>query len=730
MVNVSQITGQQVSGPVTNWTVPDGNHIVEHLAGRSPNGDLLVFFWLPAQDWRVVNVTNITGKKIGGPVCSWMSKNGKRIVEHVAGPGGGSELLVFYYQPGQSWKVVDVTEITGVRVDGAPRPCQVTRDGGMDELLVVQGKNGSLHKMWWRSGLDWQAIDLTEALGITFSTPPEVWTTPDANNTVEHIAAADTNGHLIVAWFDSECRKITDDLLDDFLPLSSQRGQKKRVVVILWDPKRPSDPAPSRVAVESAFVGNSNSLKQFFNESSLGRFSFEVVGFLPPKGSGKPDWYPARKPATHYWGPADPNDQDGDGFTSGHTEKWAEAVWTASADFDFGAYDYNKNGTLDPNDLLVCMLIPQNGPAGFQRTPAGQQYPSFKPLQSMGVNSGVKIPTILEIYLGNPPHLGLMFHELAHLFLNAADMYHGWPPESEYVPFTAGPFSLMATGMPANLDPFHRLKYGWLRHRVALRSGKYALQAAVTLGEALVLMDTGHSKKEYFLIENRWNAKDTCDAKLPDKGLAVWHIIEDSAIYNASPTPTGTSASYWNSTTNQWSRRGVRLIRPVVTPPNTNNTQALWDGSDPATGYDVLSVDPNPQHSELRWVGPTPAGIPSGFAICNISPSGPTMTFDLEVPPRKGQIIGAEGRVQMMRVHVHGTGYGPAGNYLNEDCIVRLDTKPGAAFSIDISGANAPAGKRMFDLMRSVYDKQVPVRIEYEAANALDGRVIRVFETK
>ena len=417
------------------------------------------------------------------------------------------------------------------------------------------------------------------------------------------------------------------DLVKPFDRLQPTSG-KRKVVVILWDPQRPDNPAPSRAAIENAFIGNSNSVKQFFSEASLGRFDFEIVDFLPPSGSGNLDWYPANRPAAHYWGPKDPNDQDGDGFTSGHTEKWAEAVWKASNDFNFSAYDHNNNGILDPNDLLVCMMIPQNRQEGYQRTPAGQQFPNWKPLKSEGVNSGVEIPTILEIYIGNPPSAGLMFHEFAHLLIDAIDMYHGWPPESEYVPFTIGPFSLMATGMPANLDPFHRLKYGWLRHRFASRSGRYSLRAAVTHGEALVLMDVNHSLGEYFILENRWDANNTCDGNLPDQGIAVWHIIEDKSIYNASPTPNGTDPTYWASTANQWSRRGVRMIRPVVNPPITYNNKALWDGSQPETGYDLLSNDPNPQHSELRWAG----GSPSGFAVRNISPSGNTVEFDLDVP--------------------------------------------------------------------------------------------------
>ncbi len=54
----------------------------------------------------------------------------------------------------------------------------------------------------------------------------------------------------------------------------------------------------------------------------------------------------------------------------------------------------------------------------------------------------------------------------------------------------------------------------------------------------------------------------------------------------------------------------------------------LCDGSQPATGCDLLSNDPNLKHSELRWAGRSP----SGFAVRNISPSGNMFEFDLDVP--------------------------------------------------------------------------------------------------
>src|SRR5687768_11131199 len=84
-IDVTAITGQEVVGPVTSWMTQDGPFTVEHLAGRSPRGDLLVFFWSPRADWQVVNVSAITGQQIAGPVTSWVTQDGPFTVEHLAG---------------------------------------------------------------------------------------------------------------------------------------------------------------------------------------------------------------------------------------------------------------------------------------------------------------------------------------------------------------------------------------------------------------------------------------------------------------------------------------------------------------------------------------------------------------------------------------------------------------------------------------------------------------------
>jgi hypothetical protein len=55
-----------------------------------------------------------------------------------------------------------------------------------------------------------------------------------------------------------------------------------------------------------------------------------------------------------------------------------------------------------------------------------------------------------------------------------------------------------------------------------------------------------------------------------------------------------------------WGRRGIRMIRPMW--DTFRPTQSLWDGSDPATGYDLVSDAPPPRVS-LRWADGTPSGL-------------------------------------------------------------------------------------------------------------------------
>ena len=147
---------------------------------------------------------------------------------------------------------------------------------------------------------------------------------------------------------------------------------------------------------------------------------------------------------------------------------------------------------------------------------------------------------------------------------------------------------------------------------------------------------------EYFIVENRWPHSSfdawkykpypQIDLGVPNQGLGVWHVIENSQIYGIFiPSPPVTSQQdLWEQkwaevSLSDWGRRGIRMIRPICY--TLHPEASLWNGSDPATGYDLLP-DSAPPLANLRWAD----GTPSGFAIRNISPAGAVMIADIQVP--------------------------------------------------------------------------------------------------
>jgi len=174
-----------------------------------------------------------------------------------------------------------------------------------------------------------------------------------------------------------------------------------------------------------------------------------------------------------------------------------------------------------------------------------------------------------------------------------------------------------------HLDGFSKLKLGWVRPRILWRSGRYTLPDVETRHVVWILVNPQRSTQEYFLIENRWGGT-TYDRILPDAGLAVWHVMDESCLSGQGwmEPPPNIPPDDWGRQGLGGIRRAVRLIRPD--PTYDEDTRALWDDG----WYDLLSEDDDPKHAELRWAD----GTPSGFALRRISAAGPDMQVSVEVP--------------------------------------------------------------------------------------------------
>lgn len=366
---------------------------------------------------------------------------------------------------------------------------------------------------------------------------------------------------------------------------------KRPVLAVLWDPQVEGVPAPPAEEVDRLLFGERPSVVDWFRENSRGKLVVERAGCV--------GWLKAKKPGAHYWAPCDGTDPDGDGWLSGHVEKWAEAIRGAAETFDLRPYDLDGDGVLAPTELGLLVVIPAPGPFGTNRPPAGREVPAWEPL----VVQGLTIPVIAEWYTGLPPNFGAPAHELSHLLLGLPDLYMTAP-----WPFAAAGYSLMDCSYASvHLDPFEKLKLGWLEPTAVSASGEHALPAIETTGRALIVHDAQRGPGEYFLVENRW-AEGTYDAGvgpqgggIAQSGIAVWHVIEDPAVYDRIELPTGGPGD--------WGRRGIRLVRANGGTPVDDRVALFSAGA-------RLSDDTTP--ARLAWAD----GSATGMTIEVLDPAG------------------------------------------------------------------------------------------------------------
>ncbi len=385
--------------------------------------------------------------------------------------------------------------------------------------------------------------------------------------------------------------------------LSPVKG-RRAVLAILWDPHRAGHAAPPAKLLDELLFGRRPSVADWIAENSGGAVTLEKAGLL--------GWYDATKPGDHYWNTnakMDAKDADGDGWLNGHVEKWTEAIRQADREFDFARYDSNGDKVLQADELAILILIPQAGPFGTNRVPAGREFPKWEPL----IVDGMQIPMIAEVYSGLPPNLGAPAHELSHLLLGAPDLYMNAP-----WPFAAGDYCLMDHSYTsAHLSPFLKLKLGWLKPNVVTKSGDYRLKAVEEHGECLVLFDPSHGSGEYFLLENRHRGRSydagvgQAGRGLPSDGLAVWHILEDPQLIEFAKPPLGGPG--------EWGRKGIRLIRANGGNP-FDDSRALF-----TTRGTTLSDTSEP--ARLRWID----GSTTGFRIALNSDPGPELQLQISL---------------------------------------------------------------------------------------------------
>ena len=92
-----------------------------------------------------------------------------------------------------------------------------------------------------------------------------------------------------------------------------------------------------------------------------------------------------------------------------------------------------------------------------------------------------------------------------------------------------------------------------------------------------------------------------------------------------------------------------------------------------------------------------------------------------------GSLLETVGRITFLRAHELGGGYGKPPNFLDCEVIVLLAEEPFRAFGFKLrADSDGPTRREMFDLLRSAFIADQPVRLDYVKTGPEVGEIIRV----
>lgn len=341
---------------------------------------------------------------------------------------------------------------------------------------------------------------------------------------------------------------------------------------------------------DDLIFGSSKSVRGYYLENSYGKFTFTKAMITP--------WLKAKDdPATsldessyeylHHF--------DGQPGAIERKSNWVIEQVEKMTSFRFKDYDKNKDGKVTNDELAVLWV-----------------YPAFGDARGRGFNPGlVKVPSLpgggLQLNMlvrgGAEMAMETIAHELAHQAFNLGDLY----PDGQSF-HGVGSFSLMNYGAwdaqihrwAKHLDPWSKIKLGWLKPKVVTQTGTYSLKAVEHHPDAYIVQNPNPGARDYFIIENRW-PQGSYEYWLPDQGIAVWHIDESYDHHG------------------NWARKTIKLVSPL------SNQKALWDGSDWQTGYPLRASNSNPNQTSLKWAD----GSPVNFSI-RFSAAGSNMAIAVD----------------------------------------------------------------------------------------------------
>lgn len=349
------------------------------------------------------------------------------------------------------------------------------------------------------------------------------------------------------------------------------------------------------------------SCHDYYNEISYGALSID--GLIAEDGQGGDGWYLADNSKTWY-------------ENNGGRLLVIEMIYKADDEIDYSQFDVDGDGYVDSLILFYPNTVFNNG---------------LHPHRSSGMNISVDGVIIDSYFLSgyNASNdswtMTISTHEYGHI-LGLPDLYDTNGGSAGCGKWACMAYQYDNSHKVPSMTPWCKIQLGWL-DPVIIRENvtDYSLDAFQEGPDVLKVWTNGQHEDQYFLIANQ--QKIMTDSTRPGGGLMIWHI-DDSRTTN---------------------RNENRKLVDVECARG-------FDDPDSATGSDPLDANTDKGHSQdpfysgnahANYTGEFSAGSnphsksyphPWGetyVKISNISASGNTMTFDIEVesPNRPTAVI-------------------------------------------------------------------------------------------
>jgi M6 family metalloprotease-like protein len=295
------------------------------------------------------------------------------------------------------------------------------------------------------------------------------------------------------------------------------------------------------------------SVNGYFLENSYGSFSWQRAGVIGPVSLD------ANETATLDSRQA----LDPDGVTRTGLDSRAGIAYlveriAAKTGYNFAQWDDSRDGFVDQQELSL-MVIGNNG----QTSGANRQIGSGGQLiagQNVTVRGRVAS-------LDHRASFMTFVHELSHS-MGTIDLYGNNCWSSGLSLMTCTIYAATDDRRTFHLDPWHKMRLGWLRPRIfTLAGGGIATLAASHIesqNTPVILYDPGRGTSEYLMVEFRNNQVEAGhhDINLTDSssptpftgaasGMAVWHIAPGApqVYHEGATTLVAGGSALWNQIT-------------------------------------------------------------------------------------------------------------------------------------------------------------------------------------